>query len=257
MTTARLLRPVPRAAAVFLIALAIAGASACSRPAGSRLGAGAGAGADTTLVTVSAYAEARHAPDIAVLSTGVATLAPDANAAIRLNAERMTAVVKAIEAAGIARKDVQTSGVSLNPDYSYEEGKPPRIRGYTASNTVNVTVREIGRLGEILDALVATGANQVNGPSFDIEDKDAVLDEARGKALAKARVRAEGYAKRLGLRVGRVVSIDETGGRGAPVPMLRRSAMNEQAMAATASAPIAPGENVLGISLDVVYELRK
>ena len=240
-----------RLAASLLLALTLLGSAGCDRPIEARTGPGA------TLVSVSAYAEARHAPDIATLSTGVVTLAPDAKAAARLNAERMTEVVAAIEAAGIAKKDVQTSGISLSPDYSYEANRPPRIKGYSASNTVNVTVREIGRLGEIMDVLVATGANQVNGPSFDIEDKDAVLDEARGKALAKARARAEGYAKRLGLRVGRVVSIDENGGRAQPpVPMLHRNmAMAEQA--ANAAAPIATGENVLGLNLDVVYELRK
>ena len=239
----------------FLLAFfLIATLPACNRPAGSA----AASASDGTLVTVSAYGEARHAPDIATLSTGVVSIAPDANAAIRHNAKRMAEVVAAIEAAGIARKDVQTSGVSLNPDYAYEANRPPRIKGYYASNTVNVTVREIGRLGEIMDALVATGANQVNGPAFDIEDKDAVLDEARDEAMAKARARAEGYAKRLGLRVGRVISIDETGGRTPPMPMATRAMAMEQSAAANGAAvPIAPGENVLGVNLDVVYELRK
>ena len=236
--------------AASLLALALLGSTGCTRPAPGPGGVG-------TLVTVSAHGEARHAPDIATLSTGVVTLAPDAKAATRLNAERMSAVVAAIEAAGIAKKDVQTSGVSLSPDYSYAPNQPPRIKGYSASNTVNVTVREIGRLGEIMDVLVSNGANNVNGPSFDIEDKDAVLDEARGKALAKARAQAEGYAKRLGLKVGRVVSIDETGGRAAPpVPMMLRREVAMADQAAAANAPVAVGENVLGLSLDVVYELR-
>ena len=240
-------------AAIVLLGLAsVLGATACSR----QDTATNAAFADTTLVTVSASAEARRAPDIAILSTGVVSLAPDANAAIRRNAEQMSRVVAAINKAGIADKDVQTSGVSLNPDYHYVANRPPRIKGYYASNTVNVTVRDIGRLGGILDALVATGANQINGPMFDIEDKDAVLDEAREKALAKARIRADGYATRLGLRVLRVVSIDETGGRG-PRPVLVRSAAVEQSAAGNASAPIAPGENVLALTLDVVYELGK
>jgi uncharacterized protein YggE len=170
----------------------------------------------------------------------------------------MEAVVAALGQAGIAPKDVQTSGVSLNPDYHYVADRPPRIKGYYASNTVNVTVRDIARLGQTLDALVAVGANQVHGPMFDIADKDAVLDEARGKALAKARARADLYAKRLGLRVARVVSVDETGGRGiVPPPMAVRGVAVEQAAAADASMPIAPGENTLSLTLDVVYALTK
>ena len=118
-------------------------------------------------------------------------------------------------------------------------------------------MRDIERLGGILDALVVTGANQINGPTFYIEDKDAVLDEVRAKALAKSRGRAEGYAKRLGLRIRRVVSIDETRGLGAPAPLYGRTAAVVQAADSNASAPIAPGENVLSLNLEVVYELNK
>ena len=252
MTSRRIVKPFATrvTAVVVFTLLATAG---CNRLPSSSQAASSG----STLVTVSAQAEARQAPDIATLSTGVVSLAPDANSAIRRNAEQMARVVASIKAAGIAAKDVQTSGVSLNPDYAYVANRPPRIKGYYASNTVNATVRDIGRLGGILDALVATGANQINGPMFDIEDKDAVLDQAREKALAKARARADAYAKRLGLRVARIVSIDETGGRGTPQPVRGRGAIVEQASAADAGAPIAPGENVLGVTLDVVYELEK
>lgn len=221
-------------------------ATACTPPARGR---------DSTRVTVSATAEARRAPDIATLTTGVVTQATDARTAMRPNAQRMQAVVGAIHAAGIATKDVQTSGVSLNPDYHYAADRAPRIKGYAASNTVAVTVRDIARLGTILDALVAVGANEVHGPMFDIADKDALLDEARGKALAKARARAEQYAKRLDLRVVRVVRVDETGGPGMPGPLLARAMVTGQAAAADASAPIAPGENAVQLVLSVVFEL--
>jgi hypothetical protein len=251
MTIHHPLHSFSHAAAALLLGLATLGTTACSRQGT----AAAGSGAETTLVTVSAYGEARRPPDTATLSTGVVSLAPDANAAIRRNAEQMSRVVAAIQAAGIADKDVQTSGVSLSPDYQHLANRPPRIKGYYASNTVNLTVRDIGRLGQILDALVATGANQINGPTFDVEDKEAVLDEARTQALVKARARAEGYAKRLGLRVRRVISVDETGGRAAPAPMRMRTEAVAQAADGYARAPIAPGENVLGLGLDVVYEL--
>lgn len=216
---------------------------------------------DMTLVAVSASAEVKRVPDVAILSTGVVTQAADASTAIALNSKKMVSVVEAMTAAGIQAKDVQTSGVSLNPDYLYVQNRPPRIKGYYASNTVNVTVRDIAGLGTILDALVAVGANQVNGPMFDIADKDAALDEARGKALAIARKRADLYAKQLGLRVARVVSVDETGGRSPIRPMHARGRAVEQASAAgmdsSANVPISPGENTLGLTVDVVYALAE
>ena len=209
---------------------------------------------DGTLLSVAAQAEARRAPDIATVSAGVVTQSADANTAMRENAAQMAKVVAAIRAAGVAERDVQTAGVNLNPQYRYVENQPPAITGYQASNTVNVVVRDIAKLGRILDALVATGANQVNGPSFDIDKKEPVYDEARREALDKARQRADMYAKALGLRVRRIVSIDETGGASVPRPI----PMYAMAKAARDEAtPISPGENVLGVSLNVVFELGK
>lgn len=209
---------------------------------------------DGTLLSVAAQAEARRTPDIANVSAGVVTQAADANAAMRENAAQMAKVVAAIRAAGVAERDVQTAGVNLNPQYRYAENQPPVITGYQASNTVNVVVRDIAKLGRILDALVATGANQVNGPTFDIDKKDPVYDEARRAALDKARQRADMYAQALGLRVRRIVSIDETGGMGIPrpVPMMAMAKMERDV-----ATPISPGENVLSVNLDVVFELGK
>ncbi|HEY4555969.1 MAG TPA: SIMPL domain-containing protein [Lysobacter sp.] len=208
---------------------------------------------DGTLLSVSAQAEARRTPDIATVSAGVVTQAADANAAMRANAEQMAKVVAAIRAAGIAERDVQTSGIQLSPQYRYAENQPPAITGYQAANTVSITVRDIARLGKILDALVATGANQVNGPSFDVEDKESALDEARRAALDKAQARAQMYAKSLGLRVRRIVSISEGGRIDVPMPM---AAMRmEKSMAA--DTPVSPGESVLSMNLDVVFELGR
>lgn len=207
---------------------------------------------DGTLLNVSTQAEARRVPDIATLSTGVVTRAADANAAMRANADQMNKVVAAIKAAGIAGKDVQTSGISLNPTYQYGENQPPRITGYEAHNSVNAVVRDIAKLGRIIDTLAAVGANQINGPSFDIEDKDEAYDEARRKAMAKAQARAEMYAKTLGMKVRRIVSISEAGGFGPPVPM-RMQVMEMKA----ADTPVAPGESTLSVNLNVVFELTR
>ena len=210
--------------------------------------------ADGTLLSVSSQAEARRVPDIATVSAGVVTQAADANAAMRANAEQMAKVVAAIKAAGIAERDVQTSGVNLNPQYRYAENQPPAITGYQASNNVNVVVRDVAKLGKILDALVATGANQVNGPSFDVEDKESAYDEARKLALDKAQQRAAMYAKSLGMQVRRIVSISEGGGFAPPRPMAVMSMARAEKMADTS---ISPGENTLSVNLDVVFELGR
>jgi uncharacterized protein YggE len=210
--------------------------------------------ADGTLLSVSSQAEARRVPDIATVSAGVVTQAADANAAMRANAEQMAKVVAAIKAAGIAERDVQTSGVNLNPQYRYAENQPPAITGYQASNNVNVLVRDVAKLGKILDALVATGANQVNGPSFDVEDKESAYDEARKLALDKAQQRAAMYAKSLGMQVRRIVSISEGGGFAPPRPMAVMSMARAEKMADTS---ISPGENTLSVNLDVVFELGR
>jgi uncharacterized protein YggE len=209
---------------------------------------------DGTLLNVSAQGEAKRVPDIARMSTGVVTRAADANAAMRANAEQMAKVVAAIKAAGIAEKDVQTSGINLNPTYQYRDNQPPAITGYEASNTVSMTVRDIPKLGKILDSLAAVGANQINGPSFDVDKKDEALDEARRKAVASAQARAEMYAKTLGLKVRRIVSISEGGSFAPPIPMAR-GVMAMKAEAADTS--VSPGENTLSVNLDVVFELGR
>nr|WP_242112245.1 SIMPL domain-containing protein [Luteimonas aquatica] len=211
---------------------------------------------DGTLLSVSAQAEAKRTPDVANLSTGVVTRAADANAALRANAEQMTKVMATIKAAGIAEKDIQTSGINVNPNYKYNENQPPQITGYEASNTVSIKVRDISKLGKVLDALVSSGANQVNGPSFEIDEPEAVYDEARRAALDKARKRADMYAKSLGMQVKRIVSVSEGGGFRPPVPMMMgmRSAKAE---AYDASSPVSPGETSLSANLDVVFELGR
>lgn len=212
------------------------------------------ASSDGTLLSVSARAEASRVPDVASLSTGVVTQAADAKAALRANAEQMNKVMAAIKAAGIADKDIQTSGINVNPQYKYADNRAPTITGYQASNTVSVKVREIDKLGKVLDALVASGANQVNGPSFEIDKPEAVYDEARRAALEQAQARAEMYAKALGMRVRRIVSISEGGGFQPPRPMM----MAKAAMADNfESSPVSPGETTLTANLDVVFELGR
>ncbi|NLA66791.1 MAG: SIMPL domain-containing protein [Gammaproteobacteria bacterium] len=208
---------------------------------------------DGTLLSVSATGQASRAPDVATASAGVVTQAADANTAMRENAARMARVIEAIQAAGVAGKDIQTTGINIHPTYRHVDNEEPRISGYSASNTVSLKVRDIARLGEVLDALVASGANNISGPGFGIDQPEAVYDEARRKALDQARARADMYARALDLRVRRIVSISEGGGMQAPRPMyaMRAMAMDSE------STPVAPGENTLEANLEVVFELGR
>jgi uncharacterized protein YggE len=207
---------------------------------------------DATLLQISAHGESHRTPDVAEISAGVVTQSADANAAMRDNANRMSAVVGALKKAGVAERDIQTSSISLSPQYKYGENQPPTITGYQANNTVNVRLREIGKVGDVLDALVKQGANQINGPTFSVDKPDAAMDEARREAVKQARARADLYADAAGLKVRRIVSLSESG-EMAPRPRPMMMAMKS----ADASTPVAAGENTLGIDLNVVFELGR
>ncbi len=211
---------------------------------------------DATLLNISAQAEAKRVPDVATLSAGVVTQAVDGNTAMRENAVQMDKVMAAIKAAGIAERDIQTSGINLSPQYRYADNEAPRITGYQANNTVSLKVRDITKLGKVLDSLAAQGANQINGPSFEIDQPEPVYDEARLAALKKAQARAETYAKSLGLRVRRIVSISE-GNQGGfrPMPMMAMAA--GRSAKAEMDTAVSPGESSVSVSLDVVFELGR
>jgi uncharacterized protein len=208
-----------------------------------------------TQLDVSATGKVTRVPDIAIISAGVVTRAATAVAAIQQNANRMERVVAALKRAGVEERDIQTSNISLNPEYRYDRDQPPRLTGYTASNQVNVRFRDIRNSGKILDALVAEGANQINGPTLTIDKPETALDEARTRALATGRARAELYARSLGMRVVRLLSVSETGGYRIPPPMpaMMRA---EAASAGAADTSIIPGEQELQITLAMSFELQ-
>lgn len=230
------------------VSLALLAASVASAQAPANATSGG------TLLKVSAQGEVQRAPDVAEIGVGVVTQAADAKAALSANAAQMNGVLDAVKRAGIEERDVQTSGVSLQPQYQYGDNQPPKLNGYQASNRVSVKVRDIGEVGDVLDALVAQGANQIDGPTFTLDKPEAALDDARRAALTKARARAGMYAAALGLKVARIVSVDESGsGFQSPRPMMMAKA--EMAMDAR-STPVMPGEQTHSASLDVVFELR-
>jgi uncharacterized protein YggE len=207
-----------------------------------------------TRLDISASGTASRVPDLAIISAGVVTRSSTATGAIADNAARMERVRAALKRAGIADRDIQTSSINLNPDYRYENNQPPVLTGYQASNTVSVKFRDIRNSGRILDALVAEGANQINGPSLTIDKPQAAYDEARVKAIAAGRARAELYARALGMRVTRLLSVSEGGGYARPpMPMAERGDM---VMAAAAKTQIEPGSQDLEVTLAMSFELQ-
>jgi uncharacterized protein YggE len=206
-----------------------------------------------TRLEISATGEATRVPDIAIISAGVVTRAATAKAALQQNAAQMERVRAALRRAGIAERDIQTANINLNPEYRYVENQPPRLTGYSASNQLNVRFRDIGATGDILDALVAQGANQINGPSLTIDKPQEALDEARAKAIAVGRARAELYARSLGMRVVRLLSVSESSGTyHGPRPM----AVMAEARGGDASTKIDPGEQKLEVTLGMAFELQ-
>jgi hypothetical protein len=199
------------------------------------------------LVTVTGEATVAVAPDAAVIRIGVTSQNKTAREASEANAKQMTAVLAAIKDTGIADRDVQTSRLSLQPQYDPNKSGTAHLTGFQATNQVTVRIRDIDKLPVFLDRAIAAGANEMSGIEFVISEQSKLLDRARDDAIADARRNAELYAQAAGSKLGPVVSITEEGSAAQPRPM--------QAMRAGA-VPIAPGEQTLRATVTVSYELK-
>ena len=228
---------------MILVALATFSAAAAAQPVEVRPIGG-------TRLDVVSTGQVTRVPDIVLIDAGVTTQAPTASEAIRSNAVKMDSLRAALRRAGIAERDVQTSAVSLNAEWRHSREQPPVFLGYRASHRLGVRFRDAANAGRILDTLVTAGVNEINGPSFQIEAAEAALDEARIAALAAARARADLYARPLGMRVARILSVSETGG-GASMPFAYGESRGN-----VASTNIALGEQALAVSLTVSFELE-
>jgi uncharacterized protein YggE len=206
-------------------------------------------------IVVTGTGEVRARPDIAVISAGVVVQSGTASAALAENSRAMNAVLQQLRTSGLAAEDVQTSQFSVTPLYETqpperETTAPPRIVGYQVSNRVSARVREIDRLGAVLDALVNAGATNIEGPSFDIAKPEQLLGEARDAAVADALARARRYAAAAGVELGEIISIEEAGSFAPPPrPMMRAEAMS-------ADVPIAPGQAELSASVMMVFAIE-
>ena len=200
------------------------------------------------LLTVSGEATVAVAPDIAVIRIGVTSQGKTAREASETNAKQMTPVLAAIKDAGIVDRDMQTSRLSLQPQYDPNKSGTARLLGFQVTNQVTIKIRETDKLPVILDRAIAAGANEMSGIEFIVSEQSKLLDQARDDAIADARRKAELYAKAAGVELGRVVAINEEGSSPPSRPMVQ--AMRSGAI------PVAPGEQMLRAAVTVSYELQ-
>jgi uncharacterized protein YggE len=199
------------------------------------------------LLTVTGEGTVAAAPDSAVIRLGVSSTGKTARAASDANDREMTVVLAAIKESGVADRDIQTTSLSLQPQYDPSKTGAARLIGFQANNQVTVKIRDVGRLPTVLDRAIAGGANEMSGIEFVVSEQGKLLDKARTEAIADARRKAELYATAAGMKVGRVMAISEEG--SAPPPRAF------QALRAGAATPIAPGEQMLRAVVTVSFEL--
>ncbi|MGI9418587.1 MAG: SIMPL domain-containing protein [Geminicoccaceae bacterium] len=203
---------------------------------------------DVGRITVTGRAEAQAVPDIATMSIGVQTEARTPGDALSENAKRMTAVMKQLKDAGIADRDLRTSQLAIWPIHA-ENRRRESIEGYRVSNQLAVTIRDIDRLGAILDATVADGANSFNGPNFSIGKPEPLLQAARDAAVRDAIAKAERYAAAAEVELGEVMSIDEAGNGPVFARQMRAEAMD-------AATPVAPGQTTISASVTMTFAIN-
>lgn len=204
------------------------------------------------VMTLTGHGEVKQVPDMVTVTAGVATQGTTAAEALAANTAAMTKMMETLKAGGIPDKDIQTSNFSIQPRYDYN-GNPPKLDGYDVSNTVTVTLHDVGALGGLLDKLVQAGSNQINGISFGVSKPDAALDEARKLAAADARHKAEVYAAATGVRLAEIISISEQQAY-APSPIPMRAAM--KASMAAAPVPVEAGEQTLSMDVTITWEIE-
>lgn len=209
-----------------------------------------------TRLDINAQAQVKAKPDVATFTAGVVTKAASAEAARLENAKKMQAVFASLKEKKIPEADMQTSGLTINPDYIYAEGKAPTISGYQAVNTLTLRVRNMDKISDVIDALIKNGINQMNGPMFSIDQPEPLMNKARQEAIQKARARAELYANATGLKIKRIIAISENANMGNPIPypMMARASMMK-AESADAATQVAPGQVDLDVTVNVSYEL--
>ena len=241
-----------RIASAALIPAALGGAFALA--AAPAMAQTADAAFRATTFSLAAHGETNVAPDMATITLGVQTDDMTAAGALRANGAKMNQVMAALRRAGVADRDIQTSNLNVNPQYVYEQNQPPKFNGYQVTNQVTVTVRDLNRVGQAVDATVGAGANTVSGISFGLQNPQVAEDAARMDAVKALQAKADLYAKATGYRIVRLVNLSEGGGY-TPAPPMPMYAMAKRESAD--STQVAGGELKVRIDVTATYEVAR
>jgi len=204
-------------------------------------------------MSLTGVGDVRAAPDMALITTGVIIQAATAKDALAKNSQKMSSVFTSLKNAGIDKKDIQTSNFNVGPRYKYsKDGTPPRIIGYQVTNQVSVKVRDLSKLGGILDQVAKVGANRMGGIRFTHSNMTELRDKARAEAVKDALRKANIYTEGTGTKLVRILSISENYNAPRPIPM----AMERSAKLASRDVPIASGENTIRTQVNIVWEIQ-
>jgi uncharacterized protein len=239
-------------ASVMLVALGLMTAAAC---AASPAAAQTGTPADTPrTITVTGTGTAYGAPDVATIQIGVQTRGTDAGQTVGDNTTRMETLIAAIKGLGIAEKDLQTTNFSVNvqQDYDPQTGRPLETIHYQVDNTLNVTMRDTNKLGDVLSGAVDAGANTIYGVSFSVADPAALEGQARDLAVADARTRAEQLAAAAGVTLDVPLAISENTTQSQPLYYARDMAE----AAAGAPVPVQTGQIQVNLQVSITYTIK-
>ncbi|WP_275783754.1 SIMPL domain-containing protein [Pararhizobium gei] len=209
------------------------------------------------IIAVSGEGRSAVAPDMAILSFSVVKDAKTAREALDANNKAMADVLNALKGSGLAERDLQTSGFAVNPQYQYPDNsdggnRPPVLIGYQVANSLTIKVRDLAKLGEIVDQAVTLGVNQGGSIQFSNDKPEATITEARKAAVKDAMDKAAILSEAAGVKLGRVLEISENAARPEPLPMMRSMAKEYAADA----VPVASGENSYTVTVNVTFAIN-
>lgn len=219
----------------------------------------------TTTNTVSFSGEGKvlAKPDIAMISLSITTEAATSKAAQDQNSVKSQKVVDYLKSQGIDEKDIKTTGYNIYPQYDYETcysssvpcRSSTKIKGYQVNDSLQIKIRDLNKASDVLDGVVKAGANQVNQLSFQIENPEALKEQAREKAIADAKAKAGNLKNQLGIRLGRIINFVE-GYNGYPVPMYDSSYKAESMGMGGATPAVPSGENEITVNVTITYQIK-